>query len=109
MGDYRPGDLAWVEAKSVAVADQCKAWIAQAERLIAQRDQRDQRDRQPSESEDLRPSTRSEATAARLRAMQLAWEKRGRPWNEAEARAMLADLEVRGETRAYGPGGDMLR
>jgi hypothetical protein len=96
MSNYRTGDLAWVEAKSMAVADQAKAWIREAERLRAQRDQRD---RQPPESEGLRPSTREESRVARLRAMRLAWEKRGRPWNEAEARTMLAELEVRGEVR----------
>jgi hypothetical protein len=59
--------------------------------------------------EDLRPSTREESRAARLKAMRIAWERRGRPWDEQAALRMLAELEVRGETRAYGPGGSMYR
>jgi hypothetical protein len=111
MGHYGAGDLAWVEAKSIAVIDQARAWIADVERLKAQRDQRD---RQPPGVKITPPtpepgSTREESRTARLKAMRLAWEKRGRPWNEAEALAMLADLEARGETRAYGPGGTTLR
>jgi hypothetical protein len=96
----RDADLAAIEAQSMAIADQARAWIREAQRLRASRGRADG---------DLRPSTRSESRAARLRAMQLAWEKRGRPWDEQAALRMLAELEQRGETRAYGPGGSMYR
>ena len=95
-------DRAAVEIQSMAVADQAKAWIAEAQRLRARRD-RDQG------AGDPRPSSRSEARAARLQAMRLAWERRGRPWDEREALRMLAEVEQRGEVRAYGPDGTMLR
>ena len=93
-------DRAAVEAQSVAVADQAKAWIREAQRRKAARDQ---------VAGDQRPPAPSESRAARLKAMRIAWERRGRPWDEAEAVRVLAELEVRGETRAYGPGGTTYR
>jgi hypothetical protein len=93
-------DRAALEIQSMAVADQIKAFLRHVGRLQADRDPADN---------DVRSSPPSEARAARLRAMRLSWERRGRPWDEQAALRMLAELETRGETRAYGPGGTTYR
>jgi hypothetical protein len=105
-------DQAAAAVELMAVADQAKAWIREAQRLKAKRDQRDRAGvytRLPDE-EDVRPSTPEESRAARLKAMRIAWERRGRPWDEAEALRALAEIETRGETRGYSsPGGSLHR
>jgi len=97
---YGSAELEAVQTQSVALADQAKAWIREAQRRKANRDQAD---------DDHRPQSRSEVRAIRLGNMRKAAAARGVPFDEQKGLAYLADLEQRGETRAYGPGGTAYR
>jgi hypothetical protein len=84
------------DAQVAQLLVRAREWVALAERLAARRDRPAP---EPPGEVEQRPQSREEYMAIRLRCMKAAWERRGVRWDEGRARAMLADLAMRGEVR----------
>lgn len=91
---HRTADLGVAERDSDAeLLARMRAVISMLEDLNARRRQ------QGVVAAQRSPQSREERRRIRLHAMRLAWEKRGVPWDEAEAQRVLAEVESRGEVR----------